>query len=208
MPALEHSEYLELKRSLQPSHRGNATHHIQKYFFHHNVFPRMLNCLLGQLNQNISEQDQNCAHRLMSTAEGASQRCEILHSSGACCTKNKYKEFTSALCVKSSPSWQGNRSCWLSRKFCFFLRASTKHMTVLQRESVITLPGLDFKQALFIFPCSKSSSPKTGLTESAVTRNMIYLKFYMITFLMMNCMTIAWNDFIALHLVLLSSGFL
>lgn len=51
----------------------------------------MLSGLLGQLNQNVSGQDQNCAHRLVPAAGRASQRWERVHCSGAWRTKNNLK---------------------------------------------------------------------------------------------------------------------
>lgn len=110
-------------------------------------------------------------------------------------TWNKSTDFTSAVCIQYSSNWWGNRLCWLDRRWCFCLWGSIKHIAVSQRESVITLPGLDFKQALFILPCSKSSTLKTGLNQ-LVQRIWFCLRFSVMT-LLMNHMTNAWNYAIA-----------
>lgn len=106
-------------------------------------------------------------------------------------TQNKSKDFISAGCIRYSPNWWVNRLCRLGRRCCLCLWGSIKHITASQREFVITVPGLDFKQALFTLPRSKSSSPKPGLNK-LIQWIWFCVRFSMMA-LLIDCMTTAWN---------------
>lgn len=149
--------------------KGTQSYHIQEHFFPLTLIRgwcshRVLNGLMGQLNQNVVTENQYFAGRPALAAGRTSRRRERLLDVHVLQLKTSLKILYLQAALGILPTGESTGFVdWAGDAVSASEEALSTSAS--QREFVITVPGLDFKQALFTLPRSKSSSPKPGLNK-------------------------------------------